>query len=668
MSAFSKARNVTLTDSAVTSTVLTIHNSTHVNQSASNVVADGMKILFDHIAPDAIHDSSARFDAPRCSEGTREGVQDDIMTWTYGLPDVGHDLTLLLWMYGAAGAGKSAIQQSIAERGASERILAASFFFSHQDPERDNPGKLFPTLAYQLAVKIPDLQPYIAHAVISDVSIFTKSAEVQMEALILDPISRATQANPASVEAWPKLVVIDGLDECKHTYPRPVNPLPEEEDDQGESQQLLILTLLHNNIASRRLPFRVVLASRPDQPMRGYFSPEGHAGAVTRQIILDDRYKPAVDIRKYLGLAFTTIRTRHQLPPNWPPEDVIDDIVDRSSGQFIYASTVIRFVGGRPTSRPRENLQFILDANTSSSPSGSTNPYSRLDAMYRAILKACPDPQDSILCLKFSLHISWRSGSDGNFNRFTASKIDSFLQLDAYESTKIFGSLHSLVSVPERNEADTKSYGVYHKSLMDFLNNVRRCGEDLYIPDEAVAAKISIQLLRTSSMISECVSPTSCDNVIHGAKLCTSDITFLHEGDYSYNYIHCPIPWWGSLGGTPLLGYADIVKAELDRVGPDVWLAPKVKARTDELVQLYVWVHCVPFGCGYLRCSNTCRRWRQAIRTQLTLAGVKLPNAAWRLLSALAPPRTKTSYLSPYEAIWRMRGCFQHNWRNLYNQ
>ena len=76
------------------------------------------------------------------------------MTWTYGSPEVDDDQNrnldnaLLLWMQGPAGAGKSAIQQTIAERAASERILAASFFFSHEDPERDNPGKLIPTLAY----------------------------------------------------------------------------------------------------------------------------------------------------------------------------------------------------------------------------------------------------------------------------------------------------------------------------------------------------------------------------------------------------------------------------------------------------------------------------------------------------------------------------------------
>ena len=117
-------------------------------------------------------------------------------------------------MQGAAGAGKSAIQQTIVERAAKEAILAASFFFSHQDPERDNPGKLVPTLAYQLAVKIPDVQPYIAQAVVSDISVFTKSAEVQMEVLILQPISLVTQSNPTIAETWPRLIAIDGLATC----------------------------------------------------------------------------------------------------------------------------------------------------------------------------------------------------------------------------------------------------------------------------------------------------------------------------------------------------------------------------------------------------------------------------------------------------------------------
>ncbi|TFK18750.1 hypothetical protein FA15DRAFT_760477 [Coprinopsis marcescibilis] len=653
MSTLHQANGVSIVNSVVTAINMTVSDSTSSG--------DGMKILFEHIAPDAIHDSSARFDAPRCNEGTREGVQDDIMTWTYSSVGIDNDATLLLWMQGAAGAGKSAIQQTIAERGASEGILAASFFFSHQDPERDNAGKLVPTLAYQIAVNISDVKPYIAQAVASDVSIFTKSAEVQMEALILDPISRAAQDNPSIVEAWPKLVVIDGLDECNHGYPRPVSPLPMDDDDNGEKHQLSILVLLHNVLTSRRLPFRVVLASRPDQPMRGYLSPEGPAGAVTRRITLDDKYKPDADIRKYLGAAFATIRTRYQLPFNWPSEDVIDTIVDRASGQFIYASTVIRFVGSRSTSRPRENLEFIL--NTVANVSGTTNPYFTLDDMYTTIFKACPDPMDSILSLKLSLQMVWRRESDVDENRFTAREIDAFLQLDASDAGRMFGGLHSLVSIPGSSEADVKSYDVYHKSLVDFLGQESRCGGELYVSDEAVALKISTQLLRTSGTIWECVSSVPCSNVIHGAKFCTSPMALIQDGHYSYRRFRCPIPWASSSHGWNSQPSVDAhgLKAEFDRVDPNLWAAPRAKARNSELVYLYVWMHGVPFGCQYLKCSDTCRRWRQAIFTQLTLAGVKPPSPFWRWVSAMAPPASPR-YMNRYETAWRVRGCFRLNW------
>ncbi|TFK18889.1 hypothetical protein FA15DRAFT_760380 [Coprinopsis marcescibilis] len=350
------------------------------------------------------------------------------MTWTYGSPGVDGDLTFLLWMQGSAGAGKSAIQQTIAERGAKEGILAASFFFSHQDPDRDNPGKLVPTLAYQLATKIPD------------------SAEVQMEALILEPIARATEASPRAIETWPKLIVIDGLDECKQgfpritpttdslgegleqlTSPRHTNPPPVSNDDNGEKHQLSILTCLHHGVTSRRLPFRVVLASRPDQPMRAYFSPED----------------PTRTSGSTLARPSRQFRKRHGLPLTWATQAVINTLAERSSGQFIYASTVIRFVtGSRSASRPQETLEFILNTNGGSG-TGSGDPFLPLDAMYRAIFKSCLDPRESILCLKLALQL--RRNSNQTYYRFTARDLDAFrnstrLMLEQFLATSIRSS------------------------------------------------------------------------------------------------------------------------------------------------------------------------------------------------------------------------------------
>ncbi|KAF8160412.1 hypothetical protein BJ912DRAFT_805717, partial [Pholiota molesta] len=64
-------------------------------------------------APSAFHNSSARFDPPKCHPNTRVAVLEYFMGWIFGSND---SEALILWLYGPAGSGKSAILQTIAER------------------------------------------------------------------------------------------------------------------------------------------------------------------------------------------------------------------------------------------------------------------------------------------------------------------------------------------------------------------------------------------------------------------------------------------------------------------------------------------------------------------------------------------------------------------------
>ncbi len=94
---------------------------------ATNIfLYEALKKLLEHIAPGAFHDSAERRDPPKCHPHTREAVNRDILEWAQNP----YNLRLLMWIYGPAGAGKSAIMQTIAERCAELGILAGSFFFS----------------------------------------------------------------------------------------------------------------------------------------------------------------------------------------------------------------------------------------------------------------------------------------------------------------------------------------------------------------------------------------------------------------------------------------------------------------------------------------------------------------------------------------------------------
>jgi cytidylate kinase len=75
-----------------------------------------------------------------------------------------------MWLYGPAGAGKSAIAQSIAALCQQANLLAASFFFSRTAGGRNDESRLIPTLVmvYQLCLSMPAIQKYVANTIEQD--------------------------------------------------------------------------------------------------------------------------------------------------------------------------------------------------------------------------------------------------------------------------------------------------------------------------------------------------------------------------------------------------------------------------------------------------------------------------------------------------------------------
>ncbi len=98
--------------------------------------------LQQFISDGAFHDAKARFPPPRCHPGTRVEVLNTITDWIHD-PD---PCQRIFWLNGPAGAGKSAIAQTVAEH-CKVKELAASFFFQRNTVDRGFADRLFPTLA-----------------------------------------------------------------------------------------------------------------------------------------------------------------------------------------------------------------------------------------------------------------------------------------------------------------------------------------------------------------------------------------------------------------------------------------------------------------------------------------------------------------------------------------
>jgi len=124
-----------------------------------------MELLQAATVPGAFHNSLERFDPPKCHPHTREAVRQKILDWVTKKIDTD---AFVLWLYGAAGAGKSAIAQTIAEVCHELKLLLASFFFSRGVLHRCTSKNFFASIAYQMVKTIPAIRAFVERAVERD--------------------------------------------------------------------------------------------------------------------------------------------------------------------------------------------------------------------------------------------------------------------------------------------------------------------------------------------------------------------------------------------------------------------------------------------------------------------------------------------------------------------
>ncbi|KDR74733.1 hypothetical protein GALMADRAFT_27518, partial [Galerina marginata CBS 339.88] len=277
----------------------------------------------------AFHDSNDICDPPKCHPNTRVAVLNKIMDWIHGVDPETRD-ALMTWLYGPAGSGKSAIARSIAELCAKEGILVASYFFSRFDSTRNHGRSIIGTIAYQVSLCFPDARDHIIGATEHDPFIFARSLDSQIFSLIIEPLQDRVDSGYFNTTAPARVVIIDGLDECE-----------------DRNSQVKILDAISKSLQHNHLPFIFLIASRPEPDIRSAFG-FGYLSQVSTRNPLDDVYLPSEDILLFLRDKFAEIKISHpfkaQIPPTWPSEDALRTLVNKSSGQFIYASTVVRFV------------------------------------------------------------------------------------------------------------------------------------------------------------------------------------------------------------------------------------------------------------------------------------------------------------------------------------
>ncbi|KAF9043084.1 hypothetical protein BJ165DRAFT_221399 [Panaeolus papilionaceus] len=285
-----------------------------------------------------------------------------------------------MWLHGSAGAGKSAVAQTMAQEFRAGSNLAASFFFSRTAPSsshRGHEGRFVTTIAYQLTEVVPGLHRYVEQVVLSRPSVFDLTLTEQVTALIIDPLKELQFDMASTACVLPRVIVVDGLDECK------------KESGQIQVLEAIAMLVSHQDV----FPCSVFLASRPELVIRSWITTkQSEHSQLIRSISLLDHCDKDHDIEVFVKDEAVEIRRthplKHHIPNGWPSSRFVKEIVKRACGQFIYASTVMKYIKDL-RGHPSERLEAILHHNIPI----YDQPFSELDALYLHILRHTKHPK-----------------------------------------------------------------------------------------------------------------------------------------------------------------------------------------------------------------------------------------------------------------------------------
>lgn len=379
----------------------------------------------------------------------------------------------ILWLYGPAGAGKSAIAQTVAELADKAGKLGASFFFSRGAVGRGTAGHLFTTIAYQLAQNVPEIANNVNQLLKTRPELPTKSLDIQFKELVANPALRYIDFGSS------RYIGIDGVDEC-----------------QDENAQEAFLKVIGDVLrATINLPLRFMISSRPEPHIHRLFKNDFFD--MTSFVVLEESRESLRDVRTYLQSGFADIYKRNYHSMNhiaqpWPPQHIIDTLCTRSSGHFIYAATVLKFVGER-MSHPVTQLAIIMQPFPARR---ITSPYSDLDQLYLQVLSTHPRPSELVDILGYFIVVKhW-------------DLLDNFLDYEPGTVSVSLNGLHSLISIIDSGDLSTEEIGLsgfHHASFQDFLIDAERSGR-FYIDLKSYDFKVFVSCVK---LIVRCVDEVS---------------------------------------------------------------------------------------------------------------------------------------------------------------
>jgi hypothetical protein len=395
-------------------------------------------------------DSHERDPPPRCYEGTCE----TIIKIVEGLLEAKDGVQRLFWIKAPAGAGKTAIIQTIAERQARRGPGASTLFFSDaigaSRPDGD-PSRFWLTIAYRLAVLEPAYLMYLREILEVDWRLVEKSMDHQFEAFLEVPFGRTPISRPSS-SLIP--ILIDGL----------------EHYSVQSTQERIVSRIKHFMERYPLAPLMWIIASRAEEYLSQLWDDAQLMEGSYNTYWIDVHAENARnDVRHFYKGQFEGIRKKHRLRDQpWPDGSDFESVLRLSSGFFSVASGVTWFVDQET---PPKQLQIALDILTSSSPPlPAIHPLQFLFPVYAQILRDVPAKSRRTVRKLLGFFLlpkgfgRWRQPF---VSFWTLCNLLDISEQEAYGSVS---GLHSVLDVPSIENAFTTPLRLFHSSFGKYIS------------------------------------------------------------------------------------------------------------------------------------------------------------------------------------------------------
>jgi hypothetical protein len=328
------------------------------------------------------------------------------------------------WINGSPGIGKTSLAHSICARLHDQKRLAGAYFCRRDDPNLSEPKNVLPTLICKLAEIFPPFRKIVADCLRDDPNLTPESMKRSLFLDLLDNLRKRPND--------PLVFVIDAFDECGNNRSRPA-----------------LLKLL-TSAAAHASWLKIIITSRPEADIRQVFDGLTQSSYSGYDLAADQ--EASGDLRTFARSVFDQVGRERRLSAPWPEELLLDKIISRANGLFIFIKTLSLSL--EHCEDPTESLQAASERSAGAG----------LEALYKLY--------SSILESRVKHHKAEFRRMIGVLHTaapYRALREKTIAELAGIEPTLVEMWVDDLSSLLYRDEGTNGGIRVQHLSISDFL-------------------------------------------------------------------------------------------------------------------------------------------------------------------------------------------------------